>query len=140
MRVLISRTLPAEVVMAAKSQFDVTVREKKYPMSVVEARAALLRYDAIIPTLGDSFSSTVFEGQPKPQCKVLANFGVGYNHIDVHAAKLAGVAVSNTPGAVTDATADIALTLMLMTCRRAGEGVSELYALTVGVDGTQPNS
>ena len=122
MRVLISRTLPAEVVMAAKSQFDVTVREKKYPMSVVEARAALLDYDAIIPTLGDSFSSTAFEGQPKPQCKVLANFGVGYNHIDVHAAKLAGVAVSNTPGAVTDATADIALTLMLMTCRRAGEG------------------
>ena len=66
MRVLISRTLPAEVVMAAKSQFDVTVREKKYPMSVVEARAALLDYDAIIPTLGDSFSSTAFEGQPKP--------------------------------------------------------------------------
>jgi hypothetical protein len=57
MRVLISRTLPAEVVIAAKARFDVSVREKKYPMNVVETRAALLHYDAIIPTLGDSFSS-----------------------------------------------------------------------------------
>ena len=50
MRVLISRTLPAEVVIAAKARFDVSVREKKYPMNVVETRAALLHYDAIIPT------------------------------------------------------------------------------------------
>jgi lactate dehydrogenase-like 2-hydroxyacid dehydrogenase len=47
---------------------------------------------------------------------------VGYNHIDVAAAEAAGVAVTNTPGAVTDATADIAMTLILMTARRAGEG------------------
>ncbi len=53
---------------------------------------------------------------------MLANFGVGYNHIDAAAARAAGVAVTNTPGAVTDATADIALTLMLMSARRAGEG------------------
>jgi lactate dehydrogenase-like 2-hydroxyacid dehydrogenase len=59
---------------------------------------------------------------PAPRCKLLANFGVGYNHIDVAAARAAGVAVTNTPGAVTDATADIAMTLILMTARRAGEG------------------
>jgi lactate dehydrogenase-like 2-hydroxyacid dehydrogenase len=59
---------------------------------------------------------------PSPRCRLLANFGVGYNHIDVAAASAVGIAVTNTPGAVTDATADIALTLILMTARRAGEG------------------
>ena len=53
---------------------------------------------------------------------MLANFGVGYNHIDVDAARKAGVAVTNTPDAVTDATADLAMTLILSACRRAGEG------------------
>ncbi len=82
--------------------------------------AALAKYDAVLPTLGDMMPAAAFDGDLR--CRLLANFGVGYNHIDVAAAKAAGVAVSNTPGAVTDATADIAMTLMLMTCRRAGEG------------------
>ena len=68
------------------------------------------------------FTSDVFASAPNPRAKILANFGVGYNHIDVVAAKEAGLVVTNTPGAVTDATADIALTLMLMSARRAAEG------------------
>ena len=82
--------------------------------------AALARHDAILPTLGDPLGQGVFGGPIKT--RILANFGVGYNHIDVAAAKAAGISVTNTPGAVTDATADIAMTLILMTCRRAGEG------------------
>lgn len=85
-----------------------------------EAAAALAEYDAILPTLGDQFNAEAFAG--KIRCKVLANFGVGYNHIDAAAAKKAGVLVSNTPDVVTDATADIAMTLILAACRRAGEG------------------
>lgn len=85
-------------------------------------RAALREYDGVICTLGDQFSAEVFADVPNPRCKVLANFGVGYNHIDVDAAKATGVTVTNTPGAVTDATADTAMTLMLMSARRAGEG------------------
>ena len=122
MRVLISRKLPLEVVEAAQVRFDVSIRDNNLPMNAAEVRAALLEYDAIIPTLGDDFSDKVFYGSENFKCKILANFGVGYNHIDVEAAKRSGIAVTNTPGAVTDATADIALTLMLMTCRRAGEG------------------
>jgi lactate dehydrogenase-like 2-hydroxyacid dehydrogenase len=80
------------------------------------------RHDIIVPTLGDRFSAEVFAAAPKPRARLLANFGVGYNHIDVAAARAAGLEVTNTPGAVTDATADIALTLMLMSARRAGEG------------------
>jgi lactate dehydrogenase-like 2-hydroxyacid dehydrogenase len=87
---------------------------------VAEAAAALRDYDAILPTLGDQFTAEAFAGDIR--CGVLANFGVGYNHIDAVAAAKAGVAVSNTPDVVTDATADIGLTLILSTCRRAGEG------------------
>ena len=83
---------------------------------------ALQNYDAVLPTLGDMFDADVFAQVPQPRCKILANFGVGYNHIDVDAARAAGITVTNTPGAVTDATADVALTLILMSARRAAEG------------------
>jgi gluconate 2-dehydrogenase len=87
-----------------------------------DLRTALRDYDAVLPTLGDLFKADVFADVPKPRAQILANFGVGYNHIDVTAARAAGLSVTNTPGAVTDATADIALMLILMTARRAGEG------------------
>jgi export-related chaperone CsaA len=85
-------------------------------------------YDLILPTLGDLYRAEVFAEVPAPRTRLLANFGVGYNHIDVAAAQAAGVAVTNTPGAVTDATADIALALILMTARRLGEGERMLRA------------
>ncbi|RDC71757.1 D-glycerate dehydrogenase [Rhodovulum sp. 12E13] len=118
---LITRMLPDAVLAAARSFASVTVREEETPLTPAEAHAAMQAYDVVIPTLGDGFRAEAFEGGPF-RCRGLANFGVGYNHIDAPAAAAAGVAVTNTPGAVTDATADIALTLMLMVCRRAGEG------------------
>ncbi len=121
-KVLLGRPLPEAVVARADALFDLTVRPSNAPLSGAEMRAALAEYDAVMPTLGDLFRADVFADVAAPRCKLLANFGVGYNHIDVVAAKAAGVAVSNTPGAVTDATADIAMTLMLMSARRAGEG------------------
>ncbi|PVH29798.1 2-hydroxyacid dehydrogenase [Pararhodobacter oceanensis] len=122
MRLLITRPLPDAVLDAARAEFDVTVRDSNLPMDHDEMLAALREFDVILPTLGDRFQAEVFAACPTPRAKLLANFGVGYNHIDVAAARAAGVAVSNTPGAVTDATADLALTLMLMTARRAAEG------------------
>jgi hydroxypyruvate reductase len=122
MDVLISRPLPSAVLDALETDFNVTVRAQTTPLAPDELRKALTDYDAVMPTLGDIFSAEVFADVPDPRCRLLANFGVGYNHLDVHAAQAAGVLVSNTPGAVTDATADIAMTLMLMSARRAGEG------------------
>ena len=122
MRLLITRCLPQKVVAAAKTRFDVTYRDQSNPLSPTDLRAALREYDAILPTLGDLFRADVFADVPRPRSRILANFGVGTNHIDVAAAHAAGLHVTNTPGAVTDATADIALTLILMTARRAGEG------------------
>ncbi|WP_103332530.1 2-hydroxyacid dehydrogenase [Pseudotabrizicola formosa] len=122
MKLLITRPLPDEVLDAARARFDVTVRDSTLPLAGEELRASLRDYDLILPTLGDRYQPDVFADVPEPRARMLANFGVGYNHIDVAAARAAGLVVSNTPGAVTDATADIALTLMLMTARRAGEG------------------
>ena len=122
-RVLIARPLPAQVLDAARALCpDVVVRQQTQPMSGAEMRAALRDYDAVLPTLGDRFSKAVFADVPNARCRLLANFGVGYNHIDVAAARAAGMVVTNTPGAVTDATADIAVMLMLMSARRAAEG------------------
>jgi len=117
---LITRLLPEANLAAARAQFDVTVRDTAVGLTMAEAAEALQTYDAILPTLGDQFTQEAFVGDLR--CGVLANFGVGYNHIDVEAAARAGVQVSNTPDVVTDATADIGLTLILSACRRAGEG------------------
>ncbi|MDW3117673.1 D-glycerate dehydrogenase [uncultured Roseovarius sp.] len=122
-RVYMTRPLPEAVLTRARELFDeVEVRDDTAPLKIGQMRAALTLYDGVLPTLGDMFSAEVFRDAESPRCKVLANFGVGYNHIDVAAAKAAGVMVTNTPGAVTDATADIAMTLILMSARRAGEG------------------
>jgi len=120
-KILIARPLPKEVT-STLTGCEVTVREETVPLSAAEMRAALRDYDGVMPTLGDVFSAEVFADVPVPRCKILANFGVGYNHIDAAAARAAGVEVTNTPGAVTDATADVAMTLMLMSARRAAEG------------------
>nr|WP_325249665.1 D-glycerate dehydrogenase [Amylibacter sp.] len=118
--VFVTRPLPDAVIAEARKHFDVTVRAETLPMSDAEMTEALAGFDGVLPTLGDPLGASAFGGALR--ARVLANFGVGYNHIDVAAAQAAGVAVSNTPGAVTDATADIAVLLMLMTARRASEG------------------
>ena len=128
-RVYLTRPLPDAVLARARDLFDeVEVRDDTAPLKIGQMRAALNLYDGILPTLGDMFSEDVFVEAQNPRCKVLANFGVGYNHIDVEAANAAGIMVTNTPGAVTDATADIAMTLILMSARRAGEGERMLRA------------
>ena len=120
-KILVTRPLPDEVI-AKLDGFDLTVRPETSPLSNDELRAALSDYDGVLPTLGDLFSAQVVADVAAPRCRILANFGVGYNHIDAAAAQSAGIVVTNTPGAVTDATADIAMTLMLMSARRAAEG------------------
>lgn len=122
LKLLITRKLPDPVLSKARDVFDVTVRDNTAPLSREELLQSLTDYDVVLPTLGDAYSADIFAAVPEKRTKLLANFGVGYNHIDARAARAAGIDVTNTPGAVTDATADIALTLMLMTCRRAGQG------------------
>lgn len=119
---LITRAIAEPVLEQARAAFDVTLRTAGGGMTVAEATEALENYDAILPTLGDAFSADAFEAATEIRCKMLGNFGVGYNHIDADAAAKHGVIVSNTPDVLTDATADIGWTLILATARRAGEG------------------
>ena len=122
-RIWITRPLPDSVIDHAQSLFDdVVLRPETHPLSGDELRKGLMDFDGVMPTLGDQYSAEVFADCPNPRARILANFGVGYNHIDTAAARTAGLVVTNTPGAVTDATADTAMTLMLMSARRAGEG------------------
>ena len=118
MRVLLTRDFPGGVTDACRERFDVVLREE--PLSASDAAAALGGHDAILTTLGDDWSAAAFVDSPR--CRLLANFGVGHDHIDLDAARRVGVMVANTPGPTTEPTADVALMLILMTARRAGAG------------------
>ena len=92
-KLLITRPHPAPVLDAARAICDVTLRDSVDPLSPDELRAAVRDYDAILPTLGDAFSEHVFMDVPNARTRILANFGVGYNHIDTIAAARHGIAV-----------------------------------------------
>ena len=85
---------------------------------------ALTHYDIAAPTIGDRFSAKVIQAAADIQltCRLLANYGAGFDHIDVSAANAAGIQVTNTPGATTIATAETTMILLLMAARRITEG------------------
>ena len=120
-KVFITRLWPASVVEKLRNLYDVTLNETDRPLTADEFKAALQQYDAVCPTVCDSFPTEVLNVEDK-RCKILANFGVGYNHIDIPAAKANELIVTNTPDVLTQSTADIAMTLLLMTARRGAEG------------------
>ena len=107
-------------------RFDATFREGDVPLGQDGLKAAMGEYDVLCPTVSDRIDAEVIAGGDR--VKLIANYGVGFDHIDLAAAKAKGVAVTNTPGVLTDATADLAMTLLLMAARRAGQGERELRA------------
>ncbi len=119
-RVVVTRRLPEAVEAALADRFDAVLNKTDAPLPREALAAAMREADALLCTVGDRIDAEVIGAAPR--ARLLANFAVGYNHIDIAAAEAAGVAVSNTPGVLTDATADLALTLLLMAARRAGEG------------------
>lgn len=119
--VVVTRRLPGAVEEAVRREFDARLNREDRPLSSGELQAALRSADALLPTVTDKITSDVLSAEPL-RTKMIANFGVGFNNIDVEAAKARGIAVSNTPDVLTEATADIAMTLMLMSARRSGEG------------------
>lgn len=120
-KVVITRRWPDAAEARAKELFDVRLNEDDHPMSAAELQDALKNADAVCPTVSDAINAEVLSAEPL-QCKILGNFGVGFNHIDLDAAKKRDLVVTNTPDVLTDCTADLAMILMLMVARRAGEG------------------
>ena len=125
--VVVTRRLPAEVEAELQKDFDARLNTTDTPLTPEQLQDALRSADAILPTVTDRFTAEVLASEPL-RARLLANFGVGFNHIDVNAAKARGLSVSNTPDVLTDATADIAMTLLLTVARRTGEGERQVRA------------
>ena len=124
-RVLVTRRWPEACQTALAERFDVTFNDSDAPMSPQALADALKSFDAVAPTVSDKLTAEMFDGAT---AKIVSNYGVGYTNIDVEAAKAAGVVVTNTPGVLTDCTADLAMALLLGAARRLGEGERELRA------------
>lgn len=120
-KVIVTRRWPAEVETKLKELYDVQLNEDDHPMTAEELQTALRSADAVLPTVTDPITEQVLSAEPL-RCKVLGNFGVGFNHINLDAAKFRGITVTNTPEVLTDCTADIAMLLMLSVARRGIEG------------------
>ncbi|MCA2012359.1 D-glycerate dehydrogenase [Cereibacter sphaeroides] len=126
-RVLVTRRWPAAVEAALSERFDAVFNTADRPLAPQDFRQALGDYDAILPTVTDGLGTEALS-VAQPRTQLLANYGVGFSHIDTASARMLGIAVTNTPDVLSDCTADIALTLMLMVARRAAEGERELRA------------
>lgn len=126
-KVIVTRRWPESVERFLKNEFDTVLNESDEPFSGEQLRLALSEADALLPTVTDKIDAEVLNIS-KPRVRILANYGVGYSHIDVFAARSRGIAVTNTPEVLSECTADITLTLMLMAARRAGEGEREVRA------------
>jgi lactate dehydrogenase-like 2-hydroxyacid dehydrogenase len=124
-RILVTRRWPEAVERVLAERFDASFNVSDIAMDAAALAETLRSFDAVLPTVSDRLPASLFDATDI-RTKILGNFGVGYNHIDIVAAKARGIVVTNTPGVLTDCTADIAMSLLLTVARRAGEGEREV--------------
>ena len=120
MKVLITARLPEDVVAAIRKEHEVTMRSEDSPMPREELLEKISDKDGVISMLTDKINQEVFDRAHN--LKMVANFAVGFDNIDIPAATRRGIKVSNTPGVLADATADLAFSLLLAAARRIVEG------------------
>ncbi len=119
--VVVTRRLPAPVELRLMELFDTRLNHQDIPLSRDDLADAMRHADGLVTTVTDRIDSELLATGPR-RLTIIANFGVGYEHIDIDAAHRHGVVVTNTPGVVTDDTADLAMALILAVARRVGEG------------------
>jgi len=125
--VVVTRRLPEVVETRMKELFDVELREPDRPMSREELVAAVARADVLVPTITDQIDAGVI-AQAGEKLRLIANYGAGVDHIDVATARQRGILVSNTPGVVTEDTADMVMALIMAVTRRIPEGLAQMQA------------
>lgn len=123
--VVVTRRLPDVVEKRMSELFDVSLREDDTPMTRDELVEAVQAADVLVPTLTDRLDAGLI-GQASERLKLIANYGAGVDHIDVHTARQRGILVSNTPGVLTDDTADMVMGLILAVTRRIPEGLAQM--------------
>jgi glyoxylate reductase len=119
--VVVTRKLPDNVERRMGELFDVRLNPDDAPMSAVQLVEAVQSADVLVPTITDRIDANLL-AQAGPRLKLIANFGTGRDNIDVASAQMHGITVTNTPGVLTDDTADIVLALILAVSRRIVEG------------------
>ncbi len=119
-KVVVTRRLPAVVERRMAELFDARFNADDHPFTQAELRAAVAEADVLVPTVTDRIDKGVLAAAG-PQLRLIANFGNGVDHIDLATARARGITVTNTPGVLTEDTADVAFALLLMTLRRLTE-------------------
>ena len=127
LKVTVTRRLPPAVESRMAELFDVSLRDVDVRMTRDELAAAMRDTDVLVPTVTDQIDANLL-AQAGDRLRLIANYGAGVDHIDVESARRRGVLVSNTPGAATEDTADMAIALMLAVTRRIPEGLAEMQA------------
>ncbi|MFO1174312.1 MAG: D-glycerate dehydrogenase [Paracoccaceae bacterium] len=125
--VVVTRRLPEAVETRMKELFEVELNPSDQPMSRDELAAAMRRADVLVPTITDHIDATLL-AQAGQKLKLIANYGAGVDNIDVATARQRGVLVSNTPGVLTEDTADMTMALILAVIRRMPEGLQVMQA------------
>ena len=127
LKVSVTRRLPEVVETRMSELFDVQLRHDDQKMTRDELVAAMRSSDILVPTVTDIIDANML-AQAGDRLKLIASYGAGVDHIDVHSARQRGVLVTNTPGVVTEDTADMTLALILAVTRRMPEGIAEMQA------------
>ncbi|MDQ1899619.1 D-glycerate dehydrogenase [Paracoccus sp. WLY502] len=127
LRVVVTRRLPEPVETRMTELFDVVLRNDDARMSRDDLAAAMRGADVLVPTVTDHIDAAML-AQAGERLKLIANYGAGVDHIDVHSARQRGILVTNTPGVVTEDTADMVMALILGVTRRIPEGMAEMQA------------
>ena len=125
--VVVTRRLPEAVETRLSELFDVTLREDDRAMTREELAAAMRQADVLVPTITDEIDAALIS-QAGERLKLIANYGAGVDHIDVATARQRGVLVSNTPGVLTEDTADMTMALILAVTRRMPEGMAVMQS------------
>jgi glyoxylate reductase len=127
--VVVTRRLPDVVETRLSELFDVTLRPDDTPMSKAELAAAMKTADVLVPTVTDTIDAAMLAGAGD-KLKLIASYGAGVDHVDVATARQRGILVSNTPGVVTEDTADMTMALILAVTRRIPEGLAMMQSGT----------
>ncbi len=126
-KVIVTRKLPDSVETRMRELFDTELNVTDEPMTRKQLIEAIARCDVLSPTITDKIDASLI-AKAGEKLKLIANFGAGVDHIDVAAANAAGISVTNTPGVLTEDTADLTMTLMMVTLRRVVDGANLVQA------------